>query len=180
MPGLRLALIPLAVALAAVLGLAPYVPVAVGIDQSSLANPALTPSKPAQVVVPRPGVDAAVEIALVGGGSVEGFAAKGDGSEYEGLELQLVAPDGEVVATAMSDIDGYFLFERVRYGSYRLRLAPATAKAIPASADLGVTIAIDRDKPLGRIGVVRVARTPSLAAASTPTEAAKSSGTTLC
>ena len=91
--------------------------------QSSLVNPALTPAKPAQIVVPRPGVDAAVDIALVGGGSVEGFAVKEDGSGYEGLELQLVDADGEVVATAMSDIDGYFLFERVRYGSFRLRLA---------------------------------------------------------
>ncbi|QIK96983.1 hypothetical protein G7076_11620 [Sphingomonas sp. HDW15A] len=157
-------------------GLAPYVPVAVGIDQSSLANPALAPAKPAQVVVPRPGVDATVEIALVGGGSIEGYAAKEDGSEYEGLELQLVALDGEVLASAMSDIDGYFLFERVRYGSYKLRLAPGTAKAISASADLGVAIVIDRDKPLGRLGVVRILRSSSLAQAAS---SAESSGTTL-
>lgn len=157
-------------------GLAPYVPVAVGIDQSSLENPALAPAKPAQVVVPRPGVDATVEIALVGGGSVEGYAAKEDGTEYEGLELQLVAIDGEVVGTAMSDIDGYFLFERVRYGSYKLRLAPGTAKAIAASADLGASIVINRDKPLGRMGVVRILRSPNLAQAGA---AAESSGTTL-
>ncbi|HVH49997.1 MAG TPA: hypothetical protein VM760_09015, partial [Sphingomicrobium sp.] len=156
-------------------GLAPYVPVAVGIDQSSLANPALAPAKPAQVVVPRPGVDATVEIALVGGGSVEGYAAKEDGTEYEGLELQLVAPDGEIVGTAMSDIDGYFLFERVRYGSYKLRLAPGTAKAISASADLGTSVVIDREKPLGRLGVVRIMRSPNLAQGGP----AESSGTTL-
>ena len=160
-------------------GLAPYVPVAVGIDQSSLANPALAPAKPAQIVVPRPGVDATVDIALVGGGSAEGFAAKADGSDFEGLELQLVTADGEVVATAMSDIDGYFLFERVRYGSYRLRLAPTTVKAIGASADLGVGVTIDRAKPLARIGAVRVGRSGDLAAAAPPGEAAKSSGTTL-
>ena len=158
-------------------GLSPHVPVAVGIDQSSLTNPALAPAKPAQIVVPRPGVDATVDIALVGGGSVEGFAAKADGSEYEGLELQLVAADGEVVASALSDIDGYFLFERVRYGSYRLRLAPATARAVGIAADLGASIAIDRDSPLGRMGVVRIGRPPALAA--TGTEAAKSPGTTL-
>ena len=157
-------------------GLAPYVPVAVGIDQSSLANPALTPAKPAQVVVPRPGVDAMVEIALVGGGSVEGYAAKEDGTEFEGVELQLVALDGEIVGTAMSDIDGYFLFERVRYGSYKLRLAPGTAKAISASADLGASVVIDREKPLGRLGVVRILRSSGLAQAGA---AAESSGTTL-
>jgi len=160
-------------------GLSPYVPVAVGIDQSSLTNPALTPAKPAQVVVPRPGVDATVEIALVGGGSVEGFAAKEDGSEFEGVELQLVAVDGEVVGTAMSDIDGYFLFERVRYGSYKLRLAPGTAKAIGTGADLGVAIAIDRDKPLGRLGVVRILRPANLAQAVAPGNKPESSGTTL-
>ena len=75
----------------------------------------------------------------------------------------------------MSDIDGYFLFERVRYGSYKLRLAPGTAKAISASADLGTSVVIDREKPLGRLGVIRILRSPSLAQVGS----AESSGTTL-
>jgi hypothetical protein len=144
-------------------GLAPYLPVAIGIDQSSLANPALAALKPAQVVVPRPGVAAQVDIALVGGGSVEGYAVKEDGSGYEGLEIQLLGVDGEVLGTAISDIDGYFLFERIRYGTYRLGLTDDTAKAIGAPARLDATVSISSDRPLGRMGPVKVLKAATLA-----------------
>ncbi|WP_309602221.1 hypothetical protein [Sphingomonas sp.] len=146
-------------------GLSPYLPVGIGIDQSSLANPALAPSKPVQVVIPRPGIAAQVDIALVGGGSAEGFAVKEDGSGYEGLEIQLVGADGEVLGTAISDIDGYFLFERVRYGSYRLRLTAATAKAISANPMLDVSVTITNLKPLARLGPVKIIRATTLALA---------------
>ena len=144
-------------------GLTPYLPVAIGIDQSSLANPALAALKPAQVVVPRPGVAAQVDIALVGGGSIEGYAVKEDGSGYEGLEIQLLGVDGEVLGTAISDIDGYFLFERIRYGRYRLGLTDATAKAIGAAPALDASVSISSDKPLGRMGPVKVLRMANLA-----------------
>src|SRR5207302_10644024 len=47
-------------------GLTPYMPVPVGIDTTSLEDPMLTPKKPLQLVVPRPGVSADVLIPLVG------------------------------------------------------------------------------------------------------------------
>ena len=49
-------------------GLQPFQPIAVGIDTSSLADPSLAPRKALQVVVPRPGVAAKLEIGLVGVG----------------------------------------------------------------------------------------------------------------
>ncbi len=45
-----------------VAGLTAYAPIAVGIDETSLSDPMLTPRKALQVVVPRPGVAADVEI----------------------------------------------------------------------------------------------------------------------
>ena len=147
-------------------GLAPFVPVAIGIDQTSLDNPALTPSQPAQIIVPRPGVPATVDIALIGGGSIEGFAVHDDHREYEGLDIELVDQDGEVVATSRTDLDGYFLFDRVRYGRYSLRLAQATADAVHAPRDLGVAIQLGHEKPLVRVGMVPVRPRPTLAAAS--------------
>lgn len=146
-------------------GLAPYVPVAIGIDQSSLDNPALTPAKAAQVVVPRPGVAAEVEIALVGGGSIEGFAVREDHREYEGLDIELIDSSGQLVGTVRTDLDGYFLFERVRYGVYRLRLSADTAAAIRAPRELDTVATIDRDHSLARLGMVVVRPTPVLASA---------------
>ncbi|MEO6433052.1 MAG: hypothetical protein ABIO29_03615, partial [Sphingomicrobium sp.] len=138
-------------------GLSPYVPLAVGIDQSSLDNPALAPSKPIQVIVPRPGVAAVIDIALVGGGSIEGFAAKSDGSAYEGLDFELLDEAGAVVGTARSDIDGYIVFENIRYGKFALRLTSGTASAIHAAPLEPLTVVINRDKPAARIGSIKIA-----------------------
>lgn len=145
--------------------LAPYVPLAIGIDQTSLDNPALTPLKPAQLVIPRPGVSAEVEIALVGGGAIEGFAVKADGSEFEGVDLELVDERGLLIATARSDLDGYFLFEGIRYGRYQLRLSAVSAAAIDAPAALSATATIDREHPLARLGPVPIRPRPNIAVA---------------
>ena len=140
-----------------VFGLSPYVPVAIGVDQSSLSNPALTALRPAQVVVPRPGVGAMVDIALVGGGSIEGYAAKADGQPYEGLDFDLLDASGQVVGSARTDLDGYFVFENIHYGTFALKLSPASAAAIKAAPFAPVEVRINRDRPAARIGAVTVA-----------------------
>ncbi|HZC38144.1 MAG TPA: hypothetical protein VE221_05660, partial [Sphingomicrobium sp.] len=64
-------------------GLTAYMPIAVGLDQTSLADPMLVPKKALQVVVPRPGVPADVQIGLVGGGDIEGAIVKNGGLGFE-------------------------------------------------------------------------------------------------
>ncbi|MES2137213.1 MAG: hypothetical protein V4502_09170, partial [Pseudomonadota bacterium] len=78
-------------------GLTAYQPLAVGIDSTSLADPMLVPKKPIQVVVPRPGIPADVQIGLVGGGDIEGAIVKSGGLGFEGLDLELVDGSGRVV-----------------------------------------------------------------------------------
>ncbi len=87
----------------------------------------LVPKKALQVVVPRPGVPAEVQIGLVGGGDIEGAIVKNGGLGFEGLDLELVDGTGKVVATARTDFDGFFLFERVPYGNYQVRVAQTSA-----------------------------------------------------
>ena len=107
---------------------------AIGIDASSLSDPSLAPREALQVVVPRPGVTARIDIPLVGAGDIEGVLVKDDGSGFEGLDLELIDASGRTVATARSDYDGFFLFERVAYGRYTFRLAAASASAAQAVA----------------------------------------------
>ena len=97
----------------------------------------LVPKKALQVVVPRPGVPAEVQIGLVGGGDIEGAIVKNGGLGFEGLDLELVDGTGKVVATARTDFDGFFLFERVPYGNYRVRVAQSSAVAARIAADFG-------------------------------------------
>jgi hypothetical protein len=137
-------------------GLATYEPVAVGLDESSLADPMLVPRRPLQVVVPRPGVSAEVEIGLVGGGDVEGTIVKSGGLGFEGLDLELVDGAGKVVATARTDYDGFFLFERVAYGRYSVRVSQASAGIARVATELGAHLEVIAGKAIVRLGVIRV------------------------
>jgi hypothetical protein len=147
-------------------GLAAFRPVAVGIDASSLSDPSLAPRHALQLVVPRPGVTARLDIPLVGAGDIEGALVKNDGSGFEGLDLELVDAAGRVVATARSDYDGFFLFERVAYGRYRFRLAAASAGATALSPLIDAEALLTPAKPVARVGPLRLrAATPLTVAA---------------
>ncbi|HWJ38272.1 MAG TPA: carboxypeptidase-like regulatory domain-containing protein, partial [Sphingomicrobium sp.] len=145
-------------------GLTAYMPVPVGIDATSLQDPMLTPKKALQVVVPRPGVPADVQIALVGGGSVEGSLMKSGELGLEGVDLELVDASGKAVATARTDFDGFFLFERVAYGRYSLRVAADSAAAAKLVATLGVTLEVTSDHPVVRLGSLQPGPQPNIAA----------------
>ena len=137
-------------------GLATYTPVTVGIDQTSLSDPMLVPRQEMQVVVPRPGVPALVEIALVGGGDVEGALVRSGGVNIEGADLELVDAAGRTVARTRSDFDGFFLFERVAYGRYALRLAKESADALGVIQMLGAEVLVSQDTPVVRLGTIAV------------------------
>jgi hypothetical protein len=150
-------------------GLTAFTPVPVGIDATSLDDPMLTAKTALQVVVPRPGVPAEVQIGLVGGGDIEGAIVKSGGLGFEGLDLELVDASGKVVTTARSDFDGFFLFERVPYGEYRVRISKDSAAAAKIATELGVSLKISSEKPVVRLGAIHVTPVPTIAsAAETP------------
>jgi hypothetical protein len=148
-----------------VAGLATYTPVAIGIDETSLADPMLVPKKALQVVVPRPGVPAEVRIGLVGGGDIEGALVKSGGLGFEGVDLELVDVTGKVVGTARTDFDGFFLFERIAYGDYSLRVTKDSAAAAKIASELGTRITVRPDKSIVRLGAIAVRPLPVLASA---------------
>ena len=148
-----------------VAGLAPFTPITVGIDESSLSDPMLVPKKALQVVVPRPGVPVEVEIGLVGGGDIEGALVKSGGLGFEGLGVELLDAGGKVFATAQSDFDGFFLFERVPYGTYRIRLTADSASVAKVIADLNVSATVSPDRSVARLGSIHVEPAPQLASA---------------
>ena len=144
-------------------GLQIFRPVAIGIDTSTLANPSLVPRKANQVVTPRPGITTIIDIALVGGGDVEGMLVKSGGGGFEGLDVELVDSRGAVVATGRSDYDGYFLFEKIAYGHYTIRLARASAEAARSNAALDRAFDVTPEKPLVRLGAIPVTPAQRLA-----------------
>ncbi len=147
-----------------VAGLENYRGIAIGVDASSLSHPNLVPAKAAQLIVPRPGVSAEVLIPLVGGGAIEGTLAKDGGGAFEGLVVELVGENGKVAATASSDYDGYFLFERAAAGRYKLRLAESSRDAAgAATALLKEGLVLGEDQAVLRLGTVTVRAAATLA-----------------
>jgi hypothetical protein len=138
-------------------------PIPVGIDATSLDDPMLTPKTPLQLVVPRPGVSADVLIPLVGGGDVEGALMKSGELGFEGVDLELIARNGSVVAMARTDFDGFFLFERVAYGAYTIRVSASSAAAGKIGSDLGVNVLVAAERPIVRLGSIAAPKAIHLA-----------------
>jgi hypothetical protein len=149
-------------------GLTAFVPVPVGIDVTSLDDPMLVPRQALQVVVPRPGVAADVAIPLVGGGDVEGALIKSGELGFEGVDLELIDGSGKTVGTARTDFDGFFLFERVPYGDYRLRVSAASASAAGIVIDLGVSLKVTTEHSIVRLGSIQARLQPRIAATDVP------------
>ena len=144
-------------------GLQPFQPIAVGIDTSSLSDPTLTPRKALQVIVPRPGVSANIEIGLVGAGDIEAVLVQDDGRGLEGLDIELVDVGGKAVATTRSDFDGFILFERVAYGRYTLRVSADSADAAGVERGIDRIVEISPDKTIVRLGAIRIGKRPQIA-----------------
>jgi hypothetical protein len=137
-------------------GLNPFVPVLIGIDKGSLPDPLLQPKGVGMVVVPRPGVNAEVVLPLAPTGEIEGSLVNPDGSPRPGATIELVDTTGAVVARTLSEFDGYFLFDLVPYGRYRLRVAEAVASALGVRPALNLSVTIDRENPSHQVGVIRL------------------------
>jgi len=149
-------------------GLNPFVPILIGIDKGSLPDPLLQPKGPGMVVVPRPGVSAEILLPLAPTGEIEGSLVSPDGQPRPGATIELVDQKGVPVAQTLSEFDGYFLFDRVPYGQYRLRVASAVATALGVRSQLDLSVTINRDQPSHQVGVIRLqagAPAPRVAAA---------------
>ena len=151
-------------------GLQPYMPIAIGIDASTLNDPSLAPKKALQLVVPRPGVSAKLEIGLVGAGDIEGVLVRGDGRSFEGLDVELLDAAGKVVASGRSDYDGFFLFERVAYGRYTLRLSADSAKVAGVEQSLNKIVEISPERTIIRLGAIRLVKAERVAMAEADAE----------
>lgn len=134
--------------------LMPYVPVLIGIDASSLPDPLIQPVGPGIVVTPRPGVAAVIELALTSAGEVDGTLVADGGTPIEGVDLELVDSTGHVLAVTRSDFDGFFLFEKVPYGKYSIRIAKLSADAARLAPTLAAAITVNGKDPSFHLGAL--------------------------
>ncbi len=105
-----------------------YEPADVRIDERSIDDPYLIPGSEGVSVMVRPGALVDHDFPLVRTGEIDGtvwLARPGGGvREIGDVVLELVNEAGEVVRTARSEFDGFYLFEFVPVGHYRIRVSP--------------------------------------------------------
>ena len=135
-------------------GLEPFRAVMIGIDAGSLPDPYVQPSLPGVVVTPRPGVAIRVALPMTAAGEIDGVAIRDGGNAIEGLSLELVDAEGRVRATALTEFDGYFLFESVAYGRYTVRIAKASAAALRLDAGFSLSAVPSKATPRVRLGTL--------------------------
>ena len=149
-------------------GLQPFEKVLVSVDESTLPDPFLMPRGKGMVVTPRPGVPAIIELAIAPTGEVEGVIHGPEDTPLAGARLELVDASGQIVARAMSEYDGFFLFDRVVYGRYRLQLAPDTQAALGVAPELAPVVELGPDKTVERLGTIRLRAATTIAQARGP------------
>lgn len=144
-------------------GLQPYEAVLIGIDASSLPDPFVQPASSGVVVTPRPGVPVLIELPLVSAGEISGNLQREGGKTLSGVDIELLDKIGRVVKTTRSEFDGFFLFESVPYGSYKLRVAAVTAAVIGVEQTIPTVAELGKAKGVVDLGIVIVKAAQRLA-----------------
>jgi len=104
----------------------------IALDPATLEDPQWKPLTPGVRILPRPGRVEQLEFPVILTSELEGtvYLVEPGGKRRRGIgdaQLELVNADGQIIATATSSADGYYLFHQVVPGALRLRIAPEQA-----------------------------------------------------
>jgi hypothetical protein len=149
-------------------GLQPYEPVLIGIDASSLPDPFVQPATSGVVVVPRPGIPLTIELPLVSAGEISGNLQREGGKTLSGVDIELLDTAGRVVKTTRSEYDGFFLFEFVPYGRYKLRVAALAANVVGVEPTLAGLAELGKSSGSVDLGIVTAKPSQRIAGVANP------------
>lgn len=128
--------------------LEPYVKNNVELDTASLENPFWMPEKEGYSVIPRPGNITKVDFPILNTTEIDGtvyLQKSGSSRAVPRVELELVNSKGKVVATAKSEFDGFYLFEKVVPDTYRIRVSEDSLTRLKATNNPAETVTIEPD-----------------------------------
>lgn len=126
-------------------------PASIQLDPTSLPDIDLVPAVPGLEFVPRAGRIHSTTIPIMAVGEVEGTVAlQRDGTRrpVSGVRLELRTAGGTVAASAKTEMDGFFLFERVMPGTYELALEDEQSGRLAICLDGQHSIEIGPDRLL--------------------------------
>lgn len=98
-------------------------PVKVTVSQKSIDDPYLVPAVDGYSVHPRPGAIHALSFPLIDTGAIDGTLRLSNGEAVSGEDVELVDSSSNIIQKSRTALDGYFTFERIPPGEYRIRTA---------------------------------------------------------
>ena len=108
-------------------GLAVYEPSQIEIDMRTVEDPYLIgPKQNETAITLRPGVVSVIDIPLSPSGEIVGTTILAREEEWQAVgdvELELINTKGEIVAKTTSEFDGFYIFDRIPFGEYQVRIA---------------------------------------------------------
>ncbi len=125
-------------------------PVDISIAEQSLDDPAWIPASEGVSIVPRPGHIEELELAAIVTGEIDGTVRLGrEGGEQPAaaVELELVDAAGTVVMREKSAFDGFYLFSKVPFGQYTVRVAASQLRRLGVSAS-GKEVMVNGSQPI--------------------------------
>lgn len=126
---------------------------AISVRERSLDNPFWLPRHEGYSIVPRPGVVQELDIPINETGAIDGTVKLAETDEpMSGVPLKLVAADGDTEATTTSSYGGFFAFDQVRYGNYKLELGDTGSWTLKAP----VAAAIGPEQPVDSRNIVAI------------------------
>jgi len=105
--------------------LAPLSSINIELSQEELPDPFMVPMVPGYQLRPRPGKLMELMLPVTEGGELGGILKLVDGRPFGRVRLQLIHPLGHLQQETATLGDGYFLFNKIYPGQWRLRLSPS-------------------------------------------------------
>lgn len=137
-------------------GLPAYRTTDVAIDLASIDNPFWLVQEGGRAVVLRPGRTAVIEIPVTPTGSIEGAVFRTSDSGFQpihNLPVTLLTKRGKPLRTTRSAYDGYYYFDRVPPGSYRLRAGRSSRQQNPKDSLIEIDGRIATMRPIDLLAV---------------------------
>ena len=110
---------------AVITGLPAHREVRITLDRDTMVDPFLTTASPRLELIPRRGYTHEISMPFADAASVTGFARRADGSAIQGVEVIAERVDGQDQTATRSLSDGYFSFDVLSPGRWRLRIGAA-------------------------------------------------------
>ncbi len=144
-------------------GLNAHRPTDVSVNADSFEDPFWVVRPEGFSVLPRPGGVVPLEFLVQETGAIDGTVFIREDSEVRvapAVPLELRTAEGDLVRTASSSLDGFFIFDMVPHGRYLVTVAAGAAARMGLTEPSGLVITVDPESPVQSGGTLILERAP--------------------